>query len=392
MKIASNGIQLHVEVQGDGNLSLIFLHYWGGSSRTWRKVMSALPKSHRSVAIDHRGWGNSDAPTRGYALADMAADVQSVIEALDLKRYILVGHSMGGKVAQLMASRRPEGLVGLVLVAPSPPQPMAMPPEARQAMFSVYASRESIAAAIDGALTAKVLSPKDREQVIEDSLRGAPPAKDAWPRSTSQEDITGDVAAINVPTIVIAGELDVVDTVDILKTELLSRVPHAVLQIVPGAGHLLPLESPQELARLLDEFADARAASKLTQEQSEALVLQAFDTLFNKRDYAAAERFWSSDYIQHSAHVPPGRDGLFNMVRAAPDTLKYENHVTVASGDFVVAHGRFSGNGRPIAWIAADVVRIVDGRLAEHWDVLQDEATEAESASGLPMFGDRFPD
>ena len=260
MRIASNGIQIHVEEQGDGDLSLIFLHYWGGSSRTWTKVIAALPKSHRSLAIDHRGWGDSDAPARGYALADMAADAQGVIEALDLERYILVGHSMGGKVAQLMASRRPKGLVGLVLVAPSPPQPMAMSPEAREAMFGVYASRESIAAAIDGALTAKVLSPKDREQVIEDSLRGAPPAKDAWPRSTSREDITRDVAAINAPTIVIAGELDVVDGVDLLKAELLSRVPHAVLQIVPGTGHLLPLESPQELARLIGEFADARAA------------------------------------------------------------------------------------------------------------------------------------
>jgi pimeloyl-ACP methyl ester carboxylesterase/predicted SnoaL-like aldol condensation-catalyzing enzyme len=392
MKIASNGIQIHVEEQGDGDLSLIFLHYWGGSSRTWTKVIAALPKSHRSLAIDHRGWGDSDAPARGYALADMAADAQGVIEALDLKRYILVGHSMGGKVAQLMASRRPKGLVGLVLVAPSPPQPMAMSPEAREAMFGVYASRESIAAAIDGALTAKVLSPKDREQVIEDSLRGAPPAKDAWPRSTSREDITSDVAAINAPTIVIAGELDVVDGVDLLKAELLSRVPHAVLQIVPGTGHLLPLESPQELARLIGEFADARAAGKLTQEQSKALVLDAFDTLFNKRDYAAAEQYWSDGYIQHSAHIAPGRDGLFNLVRSLPRTLKYENHVIAADGDYVIAHGRFSGNGRPMAWVAADVVRIEGGKLAEHWDVLPDEATKTQSVSGLPMFGDRFPD
>jgi predicted SnoaL-like aldol condensation-catalyzing enzyme len=131
--------------------------------------------------------------------------------------------------------------------------------------------------------------------------------------------------------------------------------------------------------------------SKTTPEQNKAIVLKAFDTLFNKRDYEEAERFWSPKYIQHSAHIAPGREGLFALVRSSPDTVRYENHVIVAEGDYVIAHGRFSGTGRPAAWIAADIVRLEDGHLAEHWDVLQDEATQAESVSGLPMFGERFP-
>ena len=130
--------------------------------------------------------------------------------------------------------------------------------------------------------------------------------------------------------------------------------------------------------------------SQTIQEKNKALVLAAFDTLFNKRDYAAAEKYWSPNYIQHSAHIEPGRDGLFNLIRSAPDTLRYEDQLIVAEGDYVIIHGRFSGNGRPVAWIAADIVRIENGRLAEHWDVLQDEATKAQSKSGLPMFGDRF--
>lgn len=84
-------------------------------------------------------------------------------------------------------------------------------------------------------------------------------------------------------------------------------------------------------------------------------------------------------------------DGLLKLVRALPDTLLYENHVILAERDYVIAHGRFSGHGRPAAWITADVMRIEDGKLAEHWDVLEDEATKSESLSGLPMFGDRFP-
>jgi predicted SnoaL-like aldol condensation-catalyzing enzyme len=129
-----------------------------------------------------------------------------------------------------------------------------------------------------------------------------------------------------------------------------------------------------------------------SEESNKALVLEAFDTLFNKRDYAAAERFWSSNYIQHSAHIEPGREGLFNLIKSAPASLKYEPGVIVAQGDFVIVHGRFSGTGRPRNWIAADVVRMADGVLAEHWDVLQDQATRAESKSGLRMFGDSFAD
>ncbi len=130
--------------------------------------------------------------------------------------------------------------------------------------------------------------------------------------------------------------------------------------------------------------------SETIQDKNKALVLEAFDTLFNKRDYAAAEKYWSPDYIQHSAHIEPGREGLFNLIRNTPDTLRYEHQLIVAEDDYVIVHGRFSGTGRTVAWIAADIVRIENGRLAEHWDVLQDEATKAASKSGLPMFGDRF--
>lgn len=117
--------------------------------------------------------------------------------------------------------------------------------------------------------------------------------------------------------------------------------------------------------------------SQSTESRNKALVLEAFDTLFNKRDYVAAERFWSPNYVQHSAHIEPGREGLFNLIKGSPASLKYEPGVIVAEGDFVIVHGRFSGTGLPRNWIAADVVRIADGVLAEHWDVLQDEATRA---------------
>jgi predicted SnoaL-like aldol condensation-catalyzing enzyme len=131
-------------------------------------------------------------------------------------------------------------------------------------------------------------------------------------------------------------------------------------------------------------------ASEL-EEKNKALVLKAFDTLFNERDYATAERFWSPQYIQHSAHIAPGREGLFNLIKSLPPTLKYEAGTIVAEGNFVIVHGRFSGFGAAANWIAADILRIEDGLLVEHWDVIQDEVTEEQSKSGAPMFGKTFP-
>lgn len=126
-------------------------------------------------------------------------------------------------------------------------------------------------------------------------------------------------------------------------------------------------------------------------EANKVLVLEAFDTLFNKRNYETAKKFWSPSYIQHSAHIKPGRDGLFDLIKSLPASLRYEHGLILGERDYVIVHGGFSGHGRPRSWVAADILRIDSGLLTEHWDVLQDEATRAESISGLPMFGDGFP-
>jgi predicted SnoaL-like aldol condensation-catalyzing enzyme len=138
------------------------------------------------------------------------------------------------------------------------------------------------------------------------------------------------------------------------------------------------------------QMAQMKVVSGKIESKNQELVLEAFDTLFNKRDYATAEKFWSPDYIQHSAHIPPGRQGLFDLIKSLAPTLRYEPGIIVAEGEFVIVHGRFSDFGLPVNWIAADIVRIQDGVLVEHWDVIQDEATREQSKSGQPMFGRTF--
>ncbi len=255
MMIGPNAVELHVQQRGAGAPALVFLHYWGGSSRTWRHVVEALAPEFRTVAVDHRGWGRSHAPASGYALADMADDALAVIGTLDLERYILVGHSMGGKISQLIASRQPRGLIGLALVAPAPPCPLGLPLDVRREMVRAYDSRDSIMATIEQVLAPDGLDPEDLEIVITDSLAGAAAAKEAWPLVTSQEDITAAVAQIDVPVIVISGEHDRVDPPEVLRRELLPRIPQARLFVLPNIGHLSPLEAPDDVAHLVRDFA-----------------------------------------------------------------------------------------------------------------------------------------
>ncbi|MGG1948115.1 alpha/beta fold hydrolase [Trinickia sp. NRRL B-1857] len=280
MNIESKGVRIHVEDADEGDLALVFLHYWGGSSRTWRLVIDALSGRSRTVAYDHRGWGRSQAPADGYTIGDLADDAQAVIAGLGLQRYVIVGHSMGGKVAQCVAARRPQGLAGVVLVAPSPPLPMAVADEQRLAMAHAYDSRKSIEAVLDNVLTATPIPPALREQVIEDSLAGAPQAKAAWPQSAMREDIAEAAAGIDVPVLVIAGERDLVDSPETLRTALLPYISHAEMDVLPGVGHLSPLEAPAGVARRIDRFVETLGAGETTP----ASVAAAFDTAFNAGD------------------------------------------------------------------------------------------------------------
>jgi predicted SnoaL-like aldol condensation-catalyzing enzyme len=131
--------------------------------------------------------------------------------------------------------------------------------------------------------------------------------------------------------------------------------------------------------------------SATLQETNKALLLEGFDMLFNRRDFEAAKRYWSPDYIQHSSHIAPGRDGLFDLVKGLTPETKYEHGVLVAEGDFVMAHGRYR-DPKGVSLIVVDVMRIQNRQFQEHWDVIQEEAKEAESKSGLPMFGESFPE
>lgn len=239
--------------EGDGP-ALVFLHYWGGSRRTWGPVLARLEPGQRFVAYDHRGWGDSAGVPGLYGLGQLADDAQRVIDSLGCSRWVLVGHSMGGKVAQLLAARRPVGLAGVVLVAPAPPAPVGVTEQMRETMSHAYDDEEAVLRSIDLMLTHGGLTPELRRQVVEDSLRGGDQARFAWPRQGLVQDVSDSVGAIEVAVRVLAGSHDKVDPPAVLAEHLLPLLPTASLTVLRETGHLSPLEVPDQVAAHLSAF------------------------------------------------------------------------------------------------------------------------------------------
>ncbi|HEY1888071.1 MAG TPA: alpha/beta hydrolase, partial [Roseiarcus sp.] len=245
--IETNGATIRVTERGAGEPALVFLHYWGGSSRTWQAVIERLAGKARCIALDQRGWGKSIATDDKYDLAAMADDVEAVAQRLGLSRFMLVGHSMGGKVAQIVAGRRSAALAGLVLVAPAPPTPMPAPEPQRAAMLASYGSRDGVLQALS-VLTAKPLPNELREQVIEDTLAGAPEAKRAWTDRGMIEDISAELVGVTTPTIVVIGDRDQVEHEAALRDVFARFLPQATFRVLEGVGHLSPLQAPDAIA------------------------------------------------------------------------------------------------------------------------------------------------
>lgn len=259
MKISSRGVQLNVEDAGSGDTALVLLHHWGGSSQTWNEVVSRLRDQFRCVAIDARGAGSSDAPVAGYGTADHVGDALCVVESLCLTRWILVGHSMGGKAAQLLASKRPQGLLGLVLVASSPLGPMPIDEAMRGQMKTAYTDRSAVDWSLDHVLLGSRIPDSSRAQLVVDALRLSPEATTGWIDLGTREDFSTEATKTGVPVVIVAGELDRVDPVAAVKAHIVPHYPTAPVHFLPDKGHLLPVEAPEEVAALIRAFALGQA-------------------------------------------------------------------------------------------------------------------------------------
>lgn len=246
MLYSVNNIQLNVLELGNGPRTLVFLHYFGGSALEWQLVINEFAGHYRCVAVDLRGHGDSDAPPTGYAVADMADDIAQLLTTMTVENFVLIGHSLGGKVALELASRQPVGLQSLVLVSPSPPKPEPISDADRKDMLETHGQRAAAEKTL-AKITAKPLSEMAKEQIIADNLRTSKAAWDAWLTLGSKEDISDRMRTIQVPVAIVVGTADKAIAPDVQPELTLPYLQNATFDTIDAAGHLLPWETPDEL-------------------------------------------------------------------------------------------------------------------------------------------------
>lgn len=251
-----DGAHLYADTRSGAVPALVFLHYWGGSRRTWRPVLDRLRPDQAFVNYDQRGWGDSAGAPGPYDLARLADDAQAVIAALEFTDYVLVGHSMGGKVAQALTARRPAGLAGVVLVAPAPAAPIGSTEMLQQLTMHAYDDAESVRRSIDEMLTYRPLGDDVRRQIVEDSLSAGIAARLAWPKDGLAQDVSAGLGDVDVPVLLLAGDHDKVEPPDMLADHLLPSLSRATMTVLESTGHLSPLEVPDQVARQIAAFLD----------------------------------------------------------------------------------------------------------------------------------------
>jgi len=261
MDIHANGIAHHLAVlgpqarAGEARPAFVFLHYFGGSGESWDEVVRGIDGRARCIAPDLRGFGDTGAPGSGYAIDDYANDIAALVETLGLSDYVLVGHSMGGKIALALAARRLAGLRALLLVAPSPPVLEPMAEEERARLLATHGSRQAALETI-GKAVHRPLPPARLERAVRDNLRSSPAAWRAWLERGSREDISACMGSIEVPVTVLLGRNDRVMPRVLMQREVADAVG-GILVIASDAGHLLPLETPQVVVHALRGFLEA---------------------------------------------------------------------------------------------------------------------------------------
>ncbi len=245
-----NGVDPYLSDRGNGDPALVFLHYFGGSSRAWDAVIDEMQSTDRCIAPDLRGFGSSSAPASQYAVHDHADDMQQLVQSLGLDSYVLIGHSMGGKFAMALAARRPAGLRALVLVDPSPPTPEPMSESDREHLLVSHGDRAAMVALIQK-ITVRPLPSAVFEMAVDDNLRSSRAAWYAWLEHGSREDISAQMPNVCVPTLVIRGAEDPVMQHDMLEREVVGRIDGARMIEIPQVGHLSPMEAPDTVTALI---------------------------------------------------------------------------------------------------------------------------------------------
>lgn len=238
--------------------TIVLLHHFGGSTRSWTEVLDDLGPDYPTRAIDLRGFGDAAREGGPYRVADYAETIGAAIRASGAAATIVVGHSMGGKIALAYAAKRPTGLRALLLLAPSPPTPEPIDDANRQASIEGWASYDFASQTL-AKITADPLPEAIRDRAIADMLHSGRAAWDAWLEEGSREDISSDMQRIDIPVTILSGTGDTVISTALLHREVQGRIPTSRIETIAGTGHLINMEAPRTVASAIRRMVSAVA-------------------------------------------------------------------------------------------------------------------------------------
>ncbi|HTD34179.1 MAG TPA: alpha/beta hydrolase [Candidatus Elarobacter sp.] len=254
IRFVENGdVTLALEVRGHGPRALLFAHGWISGRRMWYDVADRLdPARFTAYLMDFRGAGLSDRPLEGHDLDGYASDLRAALEAIGPA--VVVAHSMGGKVAQYVATERPANLEKLVLVAPGTAYAYAMNPKHRALAEAAFGSRKRIERFQRAAMTREV-SPEVMERIVSDALLSQREAWFGWYDKGRTADFSERLDRIATKTVVVAGENDPLAPPQRVKRDVVERIDGALFVNLRRAGHNLPVETPDEIAGVVERVA-----------------------------------------------------------------------------------------------------------------------------------------
>jgi pimeloyl-ACP methyl ester carboxylesterase len=249
---SSDQTPIHYRVLGDGPRNVLLVHGWMVSGAVYDELVEKLDHTGlRLVIPDLRGSGQSGSPASGYTLEQHVRDVLAVADHAGLKRFTVVGHSMGGQLAQWIAAQEPSRVEGLVLLNTVPASGMQLPPDA-VGLFRTSANDREKQKIILG-LACKALSESALERLLKDagavakaSIEGS---FDAWTGGGFE----AKLASITAPTLVVATD-DPFLPPAFLREKVVNPIKGARLAYLPGAGHYPAVERSAETAALLTSF------------------------------------------------------------------------------------------------------------------------------------------
>lgn len=243
------------EIVGTGPRKVIALHGWFGDHRVWTPVYKFLDKAKFSYAfMDYRGYGESRALAGEHTIAEIASDVVALADHLGWSRFCALGHSMGGMAVQRVGVDAPERVQAIVCVTPVSANGARFPPDV-QKVFESVVSDDAVGKEVLDVSLGKRLTPAVAGYVLRFTRETtAPEAFSAYLQAFSKTNFAAEAKSIKAPMLVMPGEFDGGETVEIVRTGFSQLYPHARIEVIPNSGHYPMLEAPAYLVTRIEAF------------------------------------------------------------------------------------------------------------------------------------------